>query len=206
VQSKSEAVTAKCKCIAALLWVTAAICGAEEPAAWRVFLEPSFMKPPVSFAVPKAAQTVFAPGVIDAGEVKLFSKEEWTALGVSWETFREKSAPAAEAALGAMRIEFTRNAKNVIEFATLAADQPLAGNAVLAPGFVKKFEAVFGPKLLVVVPNRFVAFVFPALAGNHREFSPMVLEAYRATPFPVSLELFEISPAGIKAIGVFERP
>jgi hypothetical protein len=206
VHSKSEALSSKCKFVAALLWFTAAICGAEEAANWRVFLEPRFMKPAVSFSVPKAEQTVFAPGMIEADEVKLLSKSEWAALGVSWEKFRAKAAPAAEAALGAMRTEFTRDSKNVIEFAMLAADQPLAGNAVLAPGFVKKFEAVFGPRLLVVVPNRFVAFVFPALAGNHRDFSPMVLEAYRATPFPVSLELFEISAAGIRAIGVFEQP
>jgi hypothetical protein len=60
--------------------------------------------------------------------------------------------------------------------------------------------------VLLVVPNRSTAFVFPALAGNHRDYWPMVFEAYRATPFPVSIEVFELSARGLRAVGAFQEP
>jgi hypothetical protein len=34
----------------------------------------------------------------------------------------------------------------------------------------------------------------------------MVLEAYKATPYPVSREVFELSANGLRAVGVYEEP
>jgi hypothetical protein len=54
------------------------------------------------------------------------------------------------------------------------------------------------------VPNRYSVFVFPALASEYRNYAPMILRAYQDSAYPVSLEVFEVSAAGIKAIGLFE--
>jgi hypothetical protein len=34
----------------------------------------------------------------------------------------------------------------------------------------------------------------------------MVFEAFRATAYPVSVEVFEVSADGMRAIGVYEEP
>ncbi len=60
--------------------------------------------------------------------------------------------------------------------------------------------------MLVVVPSRYTAFVFPELATHYQEYYPMVFEAFRETAWPVSVEVFQFSANGIRAIGVFERP
>jgi hypothetical protein len=77
---------------------------------------------------------------------------------------------------------------------------------IFAPDFLKKFEEVFGEKMIVVIPNRHTVFVFPKLASTYREYGQMVRDAYRATAHPVSIEVFELSAAGIRAVGIYEEP
>ena len=63
---------------------------------------------------------------------------------------------------------------------------------------------IFGPSLLVALPNRFTVYVFPELASEYKDYAPMVIRAYEESAYPVSLEVFEISQSGIRAIGTFE--
>ncbi|MGV3533182.1 MAG: hypothetical protein ACO1QR_12490, partial [Chthoniobacteraceae bacterium] len=77
---------------------------------------------------------------------------------------------------------------------------------VLSPKFLELFKDTLGPKVLVVVPNRFTAYVFPRLASTYREYSPGIFADYRATAHPVSVEVFELSAAGLTAIGAYEEP
>ncbi len=170
---------------------------------WRIFLEPKFMKPEAAFPIPNANHTVFVPGISEGTEVKLLSRAEFDALGVSWEEFKKRAALNAEAALDAMRPEFVRNKKRVITYATLTSAEPFMTTVLLAPGLREKFAEVFGAKILVVLPNRYAAYIFPALASEYRDYAPMVRDAYRATPYPVSLEVFEVSAEGIRAIGEY---
>ena len=65
-----------------------------------------------------------------------------------------------------------------------------------------RIEDLRGKK--VAVPNRYTVYVFPRLASEYKEYSPLVMGAYHDSAYPVSLEVFEISPGGIRAIGVFE--
>jgi hypothetical protein len=75
---------------------------------------------------------------------------------------------------------------------------------VLSPDFLKKFKDIFGPTILVAIPSRFTVYVFPALASEYKNYSPLVIQAYQQSAYPVSLEVFEISDAGMRAIGTFE--
>jgi hypothetical protein len=75
---------------------------------------------------------------------------------------------------------------------------------VLDPGFLKKFKDIFGTTILVAIPDRFTVFVFPSLASEYKDYSPLVIHAYHDSAYPVSLEVFEISASGIRAIGIFE--
>jgi hypothetical protein len=135
-----------------------------------------------------------------------FSREGWKTVGGDWEQFMAQARINAAADLATLKPEYTRNKRKVIEYATVRSPQPIVASAVLAPGFLRMFEDTLGPKVIVAVPNRFVAFVFPALASNYTEYAPMIFREYRETTMPVSVEVFEISAEGVRAIGIFEEP
>ena len=50
----------------------------------------------------------------------------------------------------------------------------------------------------------FRADLFPALASEYQNYSQLVIQAYQESTYPVSLEVFEISDAGMRAVGAFE--
>jgi hypothetical protein len=94
----------------------------------------------------------------------------------------------------------------VIQYAELKSERPIVASAVLAPKFLEMFKDTLGEKVLLVVPSRFKAYVFPALASNYQDYYPMVFEAYRGTAWPISVEVFEVSAEGMRAVGVYKEP
>ncbi len=190
-------------------WCAVTAQAAEGPDAkhWRVLIEPKFMKPPVAFEIPNAERTLLVPGFVNAaGEPVYFTREQWTALHLTWGDFFEKARVNAAGLLEMLKPELVRDAKKVVEYAVLRSESPLTAEVIFAPGFLKKFEGVFGATLIVVVPNRNTVFVFPKLASNYREFGPMVLDAYHAGQNRVSIEVFELSAERLRAVGIYDEP
>ena len=138
----------------------------QDQSTWHLLIEPSFMNPEVSFPISGARHTVLVPGYLSDGEPQYFSKKDWTALGLTWDSFR------------------LRAARNATE---------------------KKFQDIFGPTLLVALPNRFTVYVFPGLASEYQSYAPMIIRNYQDSTYPVSKEIFEISENGIRAVGAFEE-
>ncbi len=196
--------------LALLVWLIALVtCHAEEPLkpeSWRVWLEPKFMRAPVTQPVGQAERTVLAAGALQGDELNTLSKSEWDALGTTWANFNQQARTNATADLATLKPEYVRNRRKIIEYAILRSELPIVASAVLAPKFLQLFQDTLGPKVLVAVPNRYTAYVFPALATNYTDYAPMIFRDYRATPFPVSVEVFEFSPEGIKAVGAYEEP
>lgn len=164
------------------------------------------MRPPVANPVEGSERTLFAAGALRDDELVTFGSADFSALKMSWADFQAQARKNAAADLRTLKPRYVRNRKNVIEYAALESTHPLVASAVLAPKFLELFADTLGEKVLLVVPNRSTAYVFPALAGNHRDYWPMVFAAYRATPYPVSIEVFELSAAGLRAVGVYEEP
>ncbi len=174
-------------------------------AGWRVWLEPKFMHAPVTVAIPGAGRTELAAGTRDEhGDVSLL-RPQFEELKTGWESFVAKARTNADAELATLKPSYVRDKKQVIEYAVLSSEKPVVASAVFAAKFLDLFKETLGEKVLVVVPSRFKAFVFPALASRYEEYAPMVFEAYRATAFPVSVEVFEVSAEGWKAAGVYEE-
>lgn len=170
---------------------------------WHVLIEPKFMHPEVSFPIAAAERTVLVPGYLAGDELHYMSAAQFKALNISWPAFQARAQ--AHRTTNKVKAEFSRGANKVIEYASVTSESPLTATAILSPDFLKIFADIFGPKLLVALPNRYTIFVFPALATNYREYAPMIISAYRATPYPVSLEIFEVSAAGLRAVGGFEE-
>jgi hypothetical protein len=173
---------------------------------WFVAPVPTFMKPAVAWEIPGAKSTVLVPMLWNGDQMRELSVEEFALLDIDRAGIEKLAAANAAAALAKMKPEFTRNSKKVIEFAKLSSERPLAASAVWTPGFLKMFGETLGPKLIVVIPDRYTVFVFPALAGNCDDYAPMLLAACRATPYPASRELFEVGKDGVRAIGALHEP
>ena len=189
-----------------LLAAPASRAAGEDASQWRVLIEPKFMRPEVCATIANSEQTVLVAARWAGADVIYFSKKEFAALGVDWDRFATRARSGAADELAKLQPEFVRNKHKVIEYAVVTSTSPLTASAVLAPDFLKTFEPVFGPKILIAIPSRYCVFVFPQLAGEHRDYAPMVLEAYKATPYPVSREVFELSAGGLRAVGVYEEP
>jgi hypothetical protein len=180
----------------------------EKPAdfKWRVFLEPKSMHREVVWEIPGAQRTVFAPVVVNGSDYLYPSRKIWDQFHVTPADIQEIAITAATADLGELKLRYERDRKFVIQYAELRSDRPIVASAVLAPKFLDLFKDTLGEKVLLVVPNRFTAYVFPALASNYQDYSPMVFEAFRATAWPVSVEVFEVSANGFRAAGVYQEP
>jgi hypothetical protein len=181
---------------------------AEEPrTAWRVWLEPKFMRAPVTAPITGAKKTVLAGGALgDEGGLVSMPKEVFAATKMPWEIFFAQARENAAADFAELKPRYERDAKKVIVYAALESRKPIVASAVLAPKFLESFKDTLGDTVLVVVPNRFTAFVFPKLASRYAEYSPMVFRAYRDTSWPVSVEVFEVSGEGWRCIGAYEEP
>jgi len=187
----------------------ALFCGAvaEVPVdSWRVILEPKSMHRAVAWEIPGAQRTVLAPVTVDGDDYVYPSQKAWEGFHVDRAEIERRGATAATADLATLKPRYERNKKQVIQYAELTSDRPIVCSAVLAPKFLDLFRETLGDKVLLVVPNRFTAYVFPALASNYQDYYPMVFEAYKATAWPVSVEVFEIGPEGMRTVGVYRSP
>jgi hypothetical protein len=93
----------------------------------------------------------------------------------------------------------------VIEYAVLSSERPVVASAVSSSKLLALFKSTMGESLLVVVPSRFTAFVFPRLASNYQLYADPVFDAFESTAFRGSLEVFEVGAGGWKAVGIYER-
>lgn len=173
---------------------------------WRVWLEPKSSHAPVTLPIAGAERTELCAGFMEEEGPRAMTREELAGMGIEMARFAARARESAQADLAGLKPRYVRNRKKVIEYAELHSERPVVAGAVLAPKFLALFRETLGEKVLVVVPNRFTAYVFPALAGNHADYAPMVLEALRATAWPVSVELLEISSDGVRCVGRYVEP
>ena len=173
---------------------------------WRVWLEPKSTHAPVTLPIAGAERTELCAGFMEEEGPRAMTREELAGMGIEMARFAARARANAGTDLAGLKPRYVRNGKRVIEYAELHSERPVVADAVLAPKFLALFKDTLGEKVLVVVPNRFTAYVFPALSGNHPDYAPLVLEALRATAWPVSAELLEISADGVRCVGRFAEP
>jgi hypothetical protein len=196
---------AGCGSRVAALWLALSAARAQDPAVWRLLIEPKFMKAPVTAPIAGAQKSELAAAITGETGPEVLTREQFAGLKVDWQAFATRAQTNADADLAALKIDYVRDRKKVITYAVIKSARALAASAVLAPGFPALFKDAFGDKLLVAVPNRTTAYIFPRLASAYQEYAPLILEAYHATPYPVTTEVFELSKDGMKAVGLYEQ-
>jgi hypothetical protein len=173
---------------------------------WRVFLEPKFLRAPITSPIPSAQRTELAAGQYANGALEAFSKDTFASLGIDWGKFAERARQNADADLATLKPRFERNARKTIIYGALESEKPIVASAVLAPGFLDLWKETLGETILVVVPNRHAAFVFPHIASDYQSYYPMVFRAYRDSTHPVGVEVFEVSKTGWRCVGIYQEP
>lgn len=188
----------------AIALVTHSGASASEAGRWHLMVEPSFMRSEFSNPIPGSAKTIIAPAIVRGDFVTFLDGDTRENLGLKIDSIERVARKNASDELAKLTPRMLRDAQGVIQAAVIDSDRPIVAATVLAPDFIQKFEAVLGPNLLVAIPNRYRVYVYPELASKFEATADAVLNDFRLTPYPVSMEIFRISPSGLEAIGTFE--
>lgn len=188
------------------VWIFLLLSAATLADDWFFLPAPRFMRYEISFPIEGAKNTVITPAKLGRAGLEFPNIAAWSAAGLDEGAVRKATEKIASEWLKQIKPEYVRDRRKVIEYAVMSSDKFPACVTVFAPEFRKSFEEIFGPKLLVVIPNRQTVFVFPGVAVDLSDHSPAILEAWRGAAPKVGLEVFELSEQGLKAVGKIEEP
>jgi hypothetical protein len=161
--------------------------------------------PTVSKPIPGARSTVLVPGrETSLGGVRYYTAGEFGAMDLGWSGFRRKAAAAADRVFATLTPEVTKDAKGFVRFVVLRGKTQLTASTVLAPKFHETFRATMGDDLIVLIPDRFTVYVFPRPMGEYKQWGRKIIETYSDASYPVSLEVFLLSKAGLSGLGSFQ--
>lgn len=178
-----------------------ALSHAEDKGLPALLLGGSFEKTPVYRFLPGSRKTILFPARVGRlGEVTPLEGAPGIGGG-AWDRFLKGARERSGLLLATLDPELIRDSRGVIQMAVIHTDDPMAASCVLAPGFLPRFSALFGPELIIAIPSRNKIYVFPKLANRIPDTSQTIRDDYIISPMPVSTELFELSKKGIRAIG-----
>jgi hypothetical protein len=176
----------------------------EETRAQALLLGGSFERLPVQRFLPGSKRTVLFPARVGRnGEITPLDRAPEIGAG-SWDLFLKQARERSALLLATLDPVMVRDARGVVQMAVIGSDDPMTASCILAPDFLQRFSAVFGPELVVAIPARNKVYVFPGLANKIPDISRSIRDDYLISPMPVSTELFGISKKGIRAIGEVE--
>lgn len=172
----------------------------------------SFEKADIRSNVHGARKTQLAAAYTWEYGVQLFTDESWAEkseihkkVNVDfWEAFANEAALLADKLAAEIKPEYVRGSGGVIEYAIVSSDNAYISSTITSPKFVDSFVDTLGDKLHIVVLDRNVIYVFPSVGSRLTDFGPSLVELFKKTPKPVSLEVFEVVRSGFRVIGEIE--
>ncbi|MEM9015522.1 MAG: hypothetical protein AAGC68_00815 [Verrucomicrobiota bacterium] len=155
---------------------------------------------------PEGAQkTILVPFYEWDYGVRAFTKETWKEQAMSWERVLPAAEALADKVAEQIEPELVRDHRDIIQYAIVADKDPFLSSVLLSPRFLGRFRDTLGDRLQVVIVDRHQLFVFPATGGKIAEFGPALVDAFRQTSLPVSLEVFLVDRNGSRVIGEITR-
>lgn len=128
----------------------------------------------------------------------------------AWQVSRQEIMAQAEANMDRLARETTLEVDEIdgVLLGMLSTEEtPFKASLILSPRFREVVEPTLGWPVLVVVPVRDFVYV---LSRKNVDFlgrlGGVVLREYQESGHPVTLEVLEVSDAGLKAIGTFADP
>lgn len=152
-------------------------------------------------AIPGAKKTVLAAAHEWQYGLRLFTDTEWRKREYDLEAFYDEAEKTADAVAEAMQPQLMRDSRDVVEYALIASDDVFLSSALTSKRFLRHFKDVLGSELRVIVVDRHILYVFPAVGGKLETYAPAIADIYRTTQFPGSLEIFQVTEKGYKVLG-----
>lgn len=169
--------------------------------------EPREMRVSHSLVLGGARHTVFTPVRRVAGKPGLvpYGKEEFSKLGISADTFAQKSREAADRILATLQPEFIKDDAGRVRYAVYRGDDPIIACLLVAPSLAKVFQKVFGKEIWVAAPDRHALYVFPPNPTIVDDFASDLQTRFESEAFAASEEVFIIrgETGEMRAVGTF---
>lgn len=166
-----------------------------------IIIEPTLMgAADRGFAPTNSKKTLLVPAQIGNFGPEIIPATE---LLASWPDYLKRAQKTSETLLASLKPKITRDTNGIAQMAVYKSDHPLTASLLLAPGLLKKFEKTLGDKLLAAIPDRHSLYLFPRSIGNFRQYGKQLASTHQDATYPASIELFEISDSGLKAVGSF---
>lgn len=138
--------------------------------------------------------------------VRAFTKATWDERGLAWEPFRKTAAQVADGVAEKLKPKLVRDHRGVVLYAIIADEDPFLTSALLSPKLHERFKETLGDRIQVLLLERNRIYLFPATGGTLEEFGPALVEEYRRSSYPVSLEIFLLDRDGFRVVGELQRP
>jgi hypothetical protein len=168
--------------------------------------EPRIMRSAYSIPLGDSRKTVFTPAQQIAAEpgLAVYSKEQFSVLGISPQSFADKAKVSAETQLAKLVPEFIKDEAGQTRYAVYRGESPLISSLILAPSLGKMAVSLFGGEMWAAIPDRNSLYLFPARQEAVEEFTEDLAARYTENAFSCSPELFLIKPgAGFSVVGQF---
>jgi len=137
--------------------------------------------------------------------VRHFSEAKWRERGFDWDRFLPAARRVADSLVGEIEPRYVRDERGVIEYAVVAHEDPFLTSIILSPQLLERFRDTLGDRLHALLLDRQVVYLFPATGGAISEYGPALVERFRRTDLPVSLEVFLVDEDGFRVVGELER-
>lgn len=183
----------------------AVVAPARKPDPYVLLPEPRAMRSLISHPLGGARLTVFSPVKASAdGELSPYSVEEFNKLGISWESFLERSRAAADRRLAALQPELIKDPAGKLRYAVYRGAEPVYASLLLAPSLARVFEKVFGGEVWLAAPDRHALYVFPADAAALVAVAADLEERFESNAYSASEEIFHLNREGeLRSVGQF---
>lgn len=170
-----------------------------------IILEGAFESPEIARNPPGGESTLMVPSYQWDYGIRAFSRKEWEKEQLTWERAIDLSRKLGDEILAETKPEFIRDDRGVIQYAILAAKTPFLSTVLFSDKFSPVFAETMGNSLYAVQIDRHVLYVFPSIGGTLEDYGPALVDEFRSTPLPVSLEVFLIDGTGLRVIGELSR-
>ena len=165
------------------------------------------MRSTISKTLFKAQRTIFSPAqeTSTAPGLALYTAAEFAKLGLSWDTYFERAAAAADRKLASLQPEWIKDDAGKVLYAVYRGEQPIYATLLLAPSLTKVFEKTFGGEIWVAAPDRNSLYVFPANAELVGDFAGDLEERFESNPYGASEEIFafKLGESEPRVVGTF---
>jgi hypothetical protein len=195
-----------------LLFVAAAVTlslkGDEPDAPARrigVIFEGSFEKAEINTPIEGARKTQLTAYYEWDFGVRPFTAATWQERALDWEKLLPAARAVADKLIERLEPEMVRDSRGIILYAIMKDKDPFLTSIMLSPKLLEKFRETLGDRLQVVLVDRRRIYLFPATGGKLADYGPALVEEFRRTTLPVSLEIFLLDENGYEVIGELER-